>query len=219
MVAFMKRFAPANLVAKEVMANPAFGPLNTITLIHGSGPYDDLLKMMLFNGIHMIDLAFFFGGEIASVSARACQASGRAEALVVTFSYTSGAVGTLNMNSGHHWKDCYEAVYLSGTGTAISIDASKSCEVMASDHQFAEVKDQELFGWSSRYYVSGNMAGWWAGSHYTRGYWGELAHFAKACVAQAEPGPTLEDARKALRFIECSLTSAERDGAPIRLID
>ena len=39
MVAFMKRFAPANVVAKEHMLSEAFGGLNSFAMIHGSGPY------------------------------------------------------------------------------------------------------------------------------------------------------------------------------------
>jgi len=217
MVGFMKRFAPANRVAAEVMSKPDFGALSTVSLVHGSGPYDDVYRMMIFNGIHMIDLAFFFGGDIESVSARSSQAEGSAKALAVNFAYASGAVGTLNMNSAHSWQDCYEEVYVSGTGEAIYIDASKACEVMSSGRRFADGKGLELFGWSGRYYVSGNMAGWWAGGHYTRGYWGELDRFAKACLGRAAPTPTLEDALKAMRFIDAALASASQGGHSVDL--
>ena len=217
MVAFMKRFAPANRVAMEVMTTPEFGVLSTVSLIHGSGPYDDLYRMMLFNGIHMVDLAYFLGGDIASVSARSCEADGGAKGLVITFTYTNGAVGTLNMNAGHHWQDCFEEAYVSGSGAAIHIDASKACEVMSSQRRFADGKDLQLFGWSGRYYVSGNMAGWCAGGHYTRGYWGELDHFAKACLGQVGPTPTLEDGLKAMRFIVAALASAGPAGASVDL--
>lgn len=38
MIGFMKRFAPANLVAKEFMESEKFGRLSSITLIHGFRP-------------------------------------------------------------------------------------------------------------------------------------------------------------------------------------
>ena len=60
----------------------------------------------------------------------------------------------------------------------------------------------ELYGWSSRYYVSGNQAGWAAGGHYTRGYWGELSHFARAVLGLVKPAPTLEDGVEAMRLID-----------------
>ncbi|HOS44560.1 MAG TPA: Gfo/Idh/MocA family oxidoreductase, partial [Armatimonadota bacterium] len=216
MVAFMKRFAPANLVAKAVMAGECFGTLASLTLIHGSGPYDDLRRMLLFNGIHMIDLGRFLGGEVAEVFAHASPAGAATQAVSATLRFANGAVGQVNMNSGHHWTDCFEQTYLAGTGTAILIDASRAIEVMSADGQFARVEGQELFGWSKRYYVSGNMAGWAAGGHYTRGYWGELQHFARAVLGQAPPLATLDDGIAALRIIDAILDSAET-GRPVAL--
>ena len=60
-VGFMKRFAPANVVAKEYIQSEAFGDISSITLIHACGPYDDMRRMLLFNGIHMLDLGRFLG--------------------------------------------------------------------------------------------------------------------------------------------------------------
>ena len=67
-VGFMKRFAPANILAKRYIASSDFGSLSSLTLIHGCGPYEDEQMMLYFNGIHMIDLARFLGGEIAELS-------------------------------------------------------------------------------------------------------------------------------------------------------
>lgn len=208
MVAFMKRFAPANLVAKEVMAGADFGPLATVTLIHGSGPYDDVRRMLLFNGIHMIDQARFLGGEVAEVFAHVSPAGAATQAVSASFRFANGAVGQLNMNSGHHWTDCFEQTYLAGAGTAILIDASRAIEVMSASGQFARVEGEELFGWSKKYYVSGNMAGWAAGGHYTRGYWGELRHFARAVQGEVAPIATLADGAAAMRLIDAILQSA-----------
>jgi predicted dehydrogenase len=79
--------------------------------------------------------------------------------------------------------------------------------------RFAEGAGLELYGWSKRYYVSGNMAGWTSGGHYTRGYWGELSQFARAVLGQAEPAPGLADGLEALRIIEAMLASWERGAA------
>ena len=217
MVAFMKRFAPANLVAIEVMASEGFGKLMTVSLIHGCGPYDEAYRMMTTNGIHMIDLARFYGGDIVQVSAFLSDGQPKTKALLVNFNYASGAIGSLNINSGHHWQDCYEQAYLSGTGTAILVDASKAIEVMAADRRFASGKGLQLYGWSSKYYASGNMAGWWAGGHYTRGYWGELSHFARACLGLVPPTPSLKDGLEAMRFIEAAMVSGRENGRPVRL--
>jgi len=210
MVGFMKRFAPANVVAKEYMADPSFGALSSISLIHGSGPYNDMRRMLLFNGIHLLDLGRFLAGEVRSVFAHGHSAGTTIQAVSATFTFDSGAVGQLNMNSGHSWSDCVEMVYLSGQGSGIMIENSRSTEVLAPSRRFARSEGLQLYGWSSRYYVSGNMAGWAAGGHYTRGYWGELQHFARAVLGEVPPGPTLEDGVANMRLIDCILESIAR---------
>lgn len=209
MVAFMKRFAPANQVAKEYMASEAFGRLSSITLMHGSGPYEDIRRMLLVNGIHMIDLGRYLAGEVAGVFAYGLHDGARVQAVSASLRFASGAVGQFNMNSGHTWNDCFEMVYISGSGAGIVIDASRATEVMSGSGRFAQGEGLQLYGWSNRYYVSGNMAGWAAGGHYTRGYWGELNHFARAVLAQVTPSPTLEDGVRAVEIIDALVRSVE----------
>jgi predicted dehydrogenase len=215
MVGFMKRFAPANVVAKECMATPAFGHPSSISLIHGSGPYDDVRRMLLFNGIHPLDVGRFLMGEVESVFA--CSTGGGEQRLAVgaTLRYRCGVVGQFTMNCGHDWSDCFEQTYISGSGAGIVIDNSARTEVMSPAGRFAEGAGLQLFGWSQRYYVSGNMAGWAAGGHYTRGYWGELDRFARAVAGQCDPTPTLEDGVEAMRLIEAILLSVTT-GAEVR---
>jgi predicted dehydrogenase len=210
MVAFMKRFAPANQVAKEYMAGEAFGRLSSITLMHGSGPYDDIRRMLLVNGIHMIDLGRYLAGEVVSVFAYGLHDGSRVQAASAALRFANGAVGQLNMNSGHTWNDCFEQVYLSGSGgSGIVIDASRATEVMSGGGRFAQGQNLQLYGWSNRYYVSGNMAGWAAGGHYTRGYWGELNHFAHAVLGEVAASPTLEDGVRAVEIIDAIVRSIE----------
>jgi len=215
MVGFMKRFAPANVVAKEFMNSESFGKLSSITAIHGSGPYGDMRAMLFFNGIHLIDSIRFFGGNVISLFAYGFSYE-TTQAVSVTMQMSNGAVAQLNMNSGHSWSDCFEQVYISGSGAGILIDASKTTEIMSQDRRFANGAGQSLYGWSSRYYVSGNMAGWTSGGHYTRGYCGELSHFAKAVLGQVKPTATLEDGVEAIKIIECMLDSI-KNKQPISL--
>lgn len=212
MVGFMKRFAPANVVTKEYMDSEGFGKLSSITAIHGSGPYDDMRRMLFFNGIHLIDLLRFFAGNVASLFAYG-SSYGNAQAASATMQFTNGSVGQLNMNSGHSWSDCFEQVYISGSGTGILIDASRATEIMSADRRFAKGEGQSLYGWSSRYYVSGNMAGWTSGGHYTRGYCGELNHFAKAVLGQVKPTATLEDGVEAIKIIDAIMNSISSKSA------
>ena len=217
MVGFMKRFAPANVVAREFMEGEQFGGLSSMTLMHGSGPYDEPRRMLLFNGIHLIDLARFLGGEITEVHAFGADERAPVQAVGASFRFRCGAVGQLNMNSGHTWDDCFELVYVSGREAGLVLDASQEVEVMTPTARFADAAGEtlaplRLFGWSGRYYVSGNMAGWHAGGHYTRGYWGELSHFARAILGEVEPQATLEDGVAAMGLIEAILRSSREGG-------
>lgn len=207
MVGFMKRYAPANVVAKEYEAGESFGHLSSVTMVHGCGPYDDMRRMLLFNGIHMLDLARFLAGDIVEVFAYGVAAAGGVQAVSAVMRFASGALGQLNMNSGHTWSDTYEQVYLSGEGAAVVIDGSRSVEVMSPDRRFARGDGVTLYGWGSRYYVSGNLAGWASGGHYTRGYWGELSQFARALLGKAEPTPSFGDGVAAMRLIDAIMDS------------
>jgi len=66
--------------------------------------------------------------------------------------------------------------------------------------------------------VSGNMAGWEAGGHYTRGYWGELDGFARSVLGETDPSPTLDDGVEAMRLIEAIVQSVE-SGQPVAVAD
>jgi myo-inositol 2-dehydrogenase/D-chiro-inositol 1-dehydrogenase len=216
MVAFMKRFAPANVLAKEFMATPAFGTLSSISLMHGCGPYDDVRRMMYFNGIHLIDLGRFLGGEVERVFCYQAYGGQRNYGISATWQLANGAVAQLNQNSGQTWRDCFEAVYISGAQAGIWLDASREIKVMYDGAQFAPGEGLALFGFRSEHSVSGNMAGWAAGGHYQRGYWGELNRFARACLGLEEPTPNLEDGVRNIRLIEAMLESA-RSGREVIL--
>ena len=63
---------------------------------------------------------------------------------------------------------------------------------------------------------SQRLAGWAAGGHYTRGYWGELDRFARAVLGQTPPTPTLDDGVAAMRLIDGIMESV-RGGAPVAM--
>lgn len=215
-VGFMKRFAPANILAKEYMGSSDFGSLSSVTLMHGCGPYESDEKMLYFNGIHMIDLARFFGGDIKTLTAyRAGGGSGN-YGVAVSGLYKNGGVFQLNQNSGQTWEDCFEAVYATGSRSGIFIEGSAEVEIMSPAQKFTSGEGVRTFGFRSRHTVSGNIAFWWAGGHYQRGYWGELSLFAKSVLGETNPVPTLSDGVKAHRIIDAILRSI-KTGKPVEL--
>ncbi len=114
----------------------------------------------------------------------------------------------LNQNSGQTWRDCFEAVYISGAQAGIFVDASREVKILYDGAQFAPGDGLQLYGFRAEHSVSGNMAGWAAGGHYQRGYWGELSRFARACLGMEQPSPDLQDGVQSIRLIEAMLESA-----------
>jgi predicted dehydrogenase len=167
--------------------------------------------MLYFNGIHMIDLARFFGGDIGCLTAYRGDGGSGNHALAVSGRFRNGGLVQINQNSGQSWEDCFEAVYVTGGQAGLFIDGSKELEVMSEGRRFAEGRGVRTFGFRARHTVSGNVAFWWAGGHYQRGYWGELSGFARAVLGLQAPRPTLEDGVQAHRLIKAILESAESE--------
>jgi len=208
MVAFMKRFAPANLLVKELISKPEFGELSSVTTMHGCGPYDELLPMLLRNGVHMIDTSRFFGGEIEQLHAYGLDQAGP-KAVMVSLRFASGAVGLINQNSGHAWSNSLEQAYLTGQEVGVLIRDAGQVEVTWPRGHFAEGEGLRLYAASNCYEATHNASGWWPSGHYTRGYWGEMSHFARACQGVVEPAPTLDDSVETMRVVQAIMLSLE----------
>jgi myo-inositol 2-dehydrogenase/D-chiro-inositol 1-dehydrogenase len=213
MVGFMKRFAQANAVAKEYIDSGELGPVSSVTLMHGAGKYDEFRRMLLFNGIHMIDLGRFLAGEWVELHAFGAQTSAGTQAISVSFTLECGGVGQLNINSAHTWQDTFEQVYLTGSEGGLHLESGRDLEVISQKRRFSEGKGLQTFGWSGRYTTSHNLSGWFSSGHHTKGYWGELSHFACAVLGQVEPVATLEDGAQDMRIIEAIMRSLETGGS------
>jgi myo-inositol 2-dehydrogenase/D-chiro-inositol 1-dehydrogenase len=212
MVGFMKRFAQANAIAKEYIDSGELGPVSSITLMHGAGRYDEFRRMLLFNGIHMIDLGRFLAGEWAKLHAFGAQTSAGTQAISVSFTLEGGGVGQLNINSAHTWQDTFEQVYLTGSEGGLHLESGRDLEVISQKRRFAQAKGMQTFGWSGCYTTSHNLSGWFSSGHHTKGYWGELNHFARAVLGEVEPVATLEDGAQDMRIIEAIMLSLDTGG-------
>ncbi len=216
MVGFMKRFAPANRIVRGFMNSPEFGQFTSLTAIHGCGHHESVRNVLIFNAIHIIDLARFFAGEVKALQAYVCEPGPTRKAICANFRFQSGGLGQLNVNSGHTWQNIFEQVYLSGQECGIVIDQSNSARITSPEAQFVSGQDQELFAWGRSYSVPGAMSGWSAGGHYTRGYWGELSHFARSVLGKVPPVATLEDGLAAMRIID-AITESAATGAEVEV--
>lgn len=100
MVGYMKRFARAYRVAAEFVARPEFGRVTSVHSKFLMGPgFGSLRGYVIDNTVHALDLMRWYGGEVASLEARALSLDDNRHALSLLLSFASGAVGTAQLGT------------------------------------------------------------------------------------------------------------------------
>ena len=213
-VGFMKRFADVYRMAKDIIGRPEFGPLHMVKCKFSQGPYpqiwgiDSPKRSMLIGQLcHIFDLVRFFGGDVAEVSAFYREATQTQFGYVVNLRVESGAVGQLDVNSlecKQAFRDITEILQLVGLET----------HVVCEDMQRLAWQDREDFTTSvpraGRYQHTFSPS--WTTMLQAKtmfGYHGEVAHFAKHCLGEADTGPDLWDSVRSLQIGDAVHVSAE----------
>ena len=214
MVAFMKRHAHGYLLARDIMATPAFGGLRQLHLQFTQGPYPDLWgfeaaqAFLVGQVVHMFDLTRFLGGDVADVHARLNLVSPGEFGYAISVGFVSGAVGTLVLNTLDHelpWRDMTERAHISGVGESVVVETMHFVtHYAAADWR---PKDRQRYGipfqaWHPNYFsiLNGNDLA---------GYEGELEHFAQCALAGKPASASLQDGVEALRLGEAVWKSAQ----------
>ena len=216
-VGFMKRFADAYTIAKEIVGREEFGPIHLIKCKFGQGPYpqiwgiDSAKRAMLIGQlVHIFDLIRFFGGDVAEVNAFFHQATDTQFAYAVNLRFASGALGQLDVNSLEDrsgFRDITEILEVIGLETHVV------CEDKLGVRYQPRADGTTATPHTGRYQHVWRP-GWTgiANRGVTFGYAGEVRHFARRCLGLAEGGPDLWDSTHALRIGEAVYESAHGAG-------
>lgn len=130
MVNFERRFSFGVTQARAILAEPRFGGLRQLQCSFCSGPYDEVRgrdydgpvhAYALDFAVHHLDLARYLGGEVGKLSLFHNEREGRV-ALAVALEFTSGAVGTLQLNSERIWWRNYDHIEITGHGEYLVLD-------------------------------------------------------------------------------------------------
>ena len=191
MVAFMKRFAPAYVCMRSVMADEArFGRVMSFDGRFAFAPWTDTLDdegYLKLAAIHIVDLLRSLFGEVADV--RGFRNSRGADiAMSVALQFESGVVGSMSFASAPSWGREHEE--LTVTGRTGFVKAENLQRVM---YHF----DRPLDGATPRWQaldeesvtvesVSSPISGG-ARDLYLRGFAGEVSHFLQCVVDGTEP--------------------------------
>ncbi len=190
-VGYMKRFAPAYVLAHESTRDPSFGSLSYFhgKFVMGGGVYPDDYTFLVDNSVHMADLALYFMGEVAEVVAERTELEGRL-AYGVLIKFSSGAIGTLQLGTTQSWHSHNERIEVTGIGHAVVVDNVT---------RFQLFKPTDPGGWWEPNYtvpIDANQ------TLMLTGYAHQLQHFAEVLRKETKPKVTISDSRRALELID-----------------
>ena len=127
-VGYMKRFAGAYRLAKELMGRPGFGSPTLGSFTWSMGPFAsrfDMRDWLFENPVHHFDLARFFFGELEDL--QVVRGRGDEYTVVVTATSTSGAVVSIRANTTGSWEQRNEAVEIFGQGHSLFVENLDTC--------------------------------------------------------------------------------------------
>ena len=216
-VGFMRRFADAYVIAREVISRPEFGPLHLVRFKFGQGAQPPFWGIepatrafLIGQVIHFFDLVRYFGGDVASVHALLHRVTDLNFIFSVNLQFRSGAVGQLDLNSLNTHagvRDLIEILELIGLGTHVT------CEDMLHVRYLEQDDWTRAVPHAGRYEHVFNPS--WTGisnSQRTFGYTAEVQHFARRCLGLVQGGPDLWDSYQALCIAEAVYESAHGGG-------
>jgi predicted dehydrogenase len=195
-VGYMKRFAGAYRLAREVVSKPEFGALTMGSFTWSMGPFADRLSMrdwLFENPVHHFDLARFFFGELDDLSV--ISARGKEYTAAIVARSESGAVVNLRICTTGSWSQHNEAVEIFGEGHSVFVDNLDTC--------IWRPPERPERVWRPNYTVpvAENMTGT------TMGFASELVHFRRVVTGEL---PCESDIASAAKTLELTAEIAER---------
>ena len=197
MVAFMKRFAPAYVYMRRVMADEArFGRVMSFDGRFAFAPWTDTLDdegYLKRAAIHIVDLLRSLFGEVADV--RGFRNSRGADiAMSVALQFESGVVGSMSFASAPSWGREHEELTVTGRTGFVK---AENLQRVTYHHDRPPVEaaprwqtlDEETVTVEA---VSSPISGG-ARDLYLRGFAGEVSHFLQCIVDGTQPSSSAAD--------------------------
>lgn len=204
MVGFRKRYTPAYRRARDIVSSNEFSAPALFAATRTSGRFaedetDPTTWFLLDMGVHVIDLARFLCGEVASVYA--CRPDRSSYAVALTFQ--NGAVGTLSLTSRDWWSSCDEQVRVVGEGReTVQVDGGVTVTYQRDAEQLVVYRP--------------NFTSVGSDSLVDLGLVPELHEFVAAVRAGRRSESDIEDAFRTMELYEAILSSASR-GVPCKV--
>jgi len=197
-VGFQKRHAPAYVEAARRVRR--WGALAHVGLTFAVGPTATADEFRRDVAIHALDLARFFGGDVARLTFERHE-SGVGITWTAALRFASGAVGTLTLSNQRGWGQPNERVELGARGGWLVVDNLTRLTVYPRDDTPPGLVPGDRAmprTWEPNLTVPTAETG----SLFLQGYVGELRTFARAVLDGRTVSPGIDDGVAALRLVE-----------------
>ena len=200
MTAYKKRYAPAYVKAKALLADERFGKPVLLNLLRTRGPFtisnDPNQAYMLQWGCHAIDLLTYLYGQVASLSA--ITTGDEPQAYAIHLRYASGAVGTFTVSERVGGRNLEEVVMIGSGGVVVRCTDSIEMTASKNGQPFAAYKND---------FVNGSANG-----GIEQGFVGELQAFIDAIRSGEPPEGNIEQGTHTMAVYEAIQASAAAGG-------
>lgn len=198
MTGFMKRFAPVYRRAHDAVHAEDFGAPSLLTINWAFGVNERAwLDMFVVDfGVHMIDLARYFFGDVEEVYARDHDGVSYA----ITLVFVNGAVGTLAITANRGYDITERTELTGGYGNHISIDSTG---------RLVQYRGSDVVDWHERPLAMQDSLS-------DIGYLGELTEFVDAVTTGREPESSIASSHQTMRLHDAIRRSAD-EGRAVRI--
>ena len=210
-VGYMMRHSPPLQLAKSIVSSDEFGKsVYFETKYFTSGPREprafwslqDLeWTYLLVQGLHPVDLAHFYMGDIKNLTAKLAKGKDGRLAFVVGIEFTNGGVGSLNLSNT-----------FPGWETRLEISGDEGAFIQVEN--MSRLRYSEAKPWSKDLdFREPILSKTWDVSPYDQGerigYQEELVHFVDCVASNSNPTPDLWDGYRAMVICKAILESAK----------
>lgn len=205
MVGFMKRHATAYRLLKQVLAEPNFGEVTSVSYRFSHWPVDGIRLHLTDMSIHALDLVRWLAGDPVRMSVYKRRRHHNSHVLALTFEHAPGGVSQLDLSA--FGPGVREHLSVTGEQAAVVVDnlVGLSYVRQAADMPPEAANARRVGTWSPEFALPDPEND----ALVLQGYAGEMIEFATAIQEGRPPSASIDDGVAAMRLVEAIADAPE----------
>lgn len=221
---FMKRYATANRMARNIIRTEEFGPVAGLLYEYMTAPAyfmtantDPYHSFYLHHSIHAMDLVRYYAGPVEQVTVFRNELGRGKHLLHVHMNFASGAIGTVVMGTIQSRGTPVERLEIMGDHRRINIDGVIAIDYFRdpsfkADDPLATLSDTEdTLSWRPNFTAAANED--------FKGYSALFDAFFRAVDQKNSDVPTIDDGLSAMVLLEAVIAGAQNPGTTISIAE